>query len=248
MDPASPAILLPARRAATRLPDKLLLATTGKAVVVHACERAAEAFGPQQVIVCVDDDELAAVVEAAGFTAMRTRPDHQSGTDRIAEVAAGLSNELIINVQADEPEMDPEHIRTVAGLLTQHADCGMATLAVPAQPGEDLDPNAVKVVLGHTGKALYFTRAPCPWDRDAGGAGKCLRHLGIYAYRRDILLGYHALPASALEASEKLEQLRALEAGIGIAVAVVDAAPPGVDVQADYDAFVTRWRTQQGVY
>jgi 3-deoxy-manno-octulosonate cytidylyltransferase (CMP-KDO synthetase) len=239
------AVLIPARRASTRLPEKLLLAESGLPLLAHACERAALAFGPEAVTVCADDPALVAAARAAGVAGRMTRPDHQSGTDRIAEVARGLDASVIVNVQGDEPEIEPAHIRLVAALLERHSWAGIATLCTPAGEAEQRNPNAVKVVLGHGERALWFTRAPAPWDRDAGGpAARCHRHLGIYAYRREILLGYGALPASRLEQAEKLEQLRALEAGIGVACAVVEHPAPGVDTRADYDAFLTRHRAR----
>lgn len=245
------AILIPARRASTRLPEKLLLAETGKPLLAHACERAAAAFGPGAVTVCADDPALIAAAEGAGVRARLTRIDHPSGTDRIAEVAADLDPALsavVVNVQGDEPEMEPEHIRLVAGLLERHPWAGIATLCTRAGEGEQRNPNAVKVILGGGDRALYFTRSGAPWDRDRGAPARdCHRHLGIYAYRRDVLLGYGSLPASRLEALEKLEQLRALEAGVGIACAVVDAPAPGVDTRPDYDAFLARWRSRHAL-
>jgi 3-deoxy-manno-octulosonate cytidylyltransferase (CMP-KDO synthetase) len=206
-------------------------------------ERAALAFGPEAVTVCADDPALVEIARKAGVAGRMTRPDHQSGTDRIAEVARGLDAAIVVNVQGDEPEIEPAHIRLVAALLERHEWAGMATLATPAGEAEQRNPNAVKVVLGHGERALMFTRAPAPWDRDrAAPSASCHRHLGIYAYRRAVLLGYSALPASRLEQSEKLEQLRALEAGVGIACAVVEHPAPGVDTRADYDAFLARLR------
>lgn len=190
---------------------------------------------------CADDEAILAVCQAAGYQAALTDPNHQSGTDRIAEVAATLSNDVVINVQGDEPDINPEHIRLLADLLNQHPWAAMATLATPAGLEAQTDPNAVKVVLGNDNRALSFTRAPSPWDRDAGGpATSCYRHIGIYAYRKELLLRYHALPASSLEHSEKLEQMRACAAGIGIACAVVESAAPGIDTRADYDQFLAR--------
>ena len=242
--PSDIAVLVPARRASTRLPEKLLLAEHGEPLIATVAKRAALAYGPAAVVVCADDPALVAAVAPTGITARLTRADHQSGTDRIAEVAAGLSAPIIVNVQGDEPEMDPGHIRLVAGLLAKHAWAGMATLAVPAGAEAQGNPNQVKVVIGNGDRALWFTRSPAPFDRDRGGpAAQTHRHLGIYAYRRDVLLGYGRLPASPLESSERLEQLRALANGIGIAIAVVDKATPGIDVRADYDAFLTRIRT-----
>ena len=238
-------MLIPARRASTRLSEKLLLAEHGEPLLATAAKRAALAFGAQRVVVCADDAALIRVAEAAGVQARLTRSSHQSGTDRIAEIATDLSASIIVNVQGDEPEMEPEHIRLVAGLLRRHSWAAMATLATPGGAAEQADPNKVKVVLGHGDRVLWFTRAPAPWDREASrAADPCLRHLGIYAYRREVLLGYAALPPSRLEQSEKLEQLRALEAGLGIACAVVAQAAPGIDVRSDYDAFLVRSRAQ----
>lgn len=235
------AVLVPARRASTRLPEKLLLAEHGEPLIATVARRAGLAFGPAAVVVCADDPALVAAVAPTGIRAALTRADHQSGTDRIAEVAAGLSAGIIVNVQGDEPEMEPEHIRLVAGLLQQHPWAGMATLGVPAGPEAQGNPNQVKVVIGNGDRALWFTRSAAPYDRDRGGpAQQTHRHLGIYAYRRDILLGYGRLPRSPLEEIERLEQLRALANGISIAIAVVAQSTPGIDVRADYDAFLTR--------
>jgi 3-deoxy-manno-octulosonate cytidylyltransferase (CMP-KDO synthetase) len=247
--PAAIAVLIPARRASTRLPDKLLLAESGQPLIAHACRAAARAFGAQAVTVCADDEQLAAAARGAGVAARMTRADHQSGSDRIAEVAAQLEAELVVNVQGDEPEIEPEHIREVAQLLRTHAWAGIATLCVAGGPAESGNPNAVKVVLAHGDRALYFSRAPVPWDRDRGAPARaCRRHIGIYAYRRQVLLDYARLPPSRLEESEKLEQLRALEAGIGIACTQVAHAAAGIDTRADYDAFLARWRSHHPIH
>lgn len=244
--PSHIAVLVPARRASSRLPEKLLLAEHGEPLIATAARRAALAFGPAAVVVCADDPALVAAVAPTGIRSVLTRADHQSGTDRIAEVAAGLTADIVVNVQGDEPEMDPEHVRLVASLLQRHPWAGIATLAVPAGPAEQANPNNVKVVIGNGDRALWFTRSPAPFDRDRGGpAALTHRHLGIYAYRREILLGYSRLPASPLEQLERLEQLRALANGIGIACAVVAHATAGIDVRADYDAFLSRFRTTQ---
>jgi 3-deoxy-manno-octulosonate cytidylyltransferase (CMP-KDO synthetase) len=237
------AVLIPARRASTRLPEKLLLAESGQALLAHTCRRAALAFGAQAVAVCADDPALVAIAMSAGVAAHLTDPAHQSGTDRVAEVARRLDASVVVNVQGDEPEIDPEHIRLVAALLERHPWAGMATLCVEGVAADQANPNAVKVILGHKGQALYFTRGGAPFERDRGQpCAQCHRHLGIYAYRREVLLGYAALPPSRLEALEKLEQLRALEAGIGISCGVVAHATPGIDTRADYDAFLSRLR------
>lgn len=245
MDPLHVAVLIPARLASTRLPAKLLLAEHGEPLIATAARRAAHAFGAEAVTVCADDPALIGAARSAGVRAAMTRLDHASGTDRIAEIARGLTARIIVNVQGDEPEMEPAHVRLVVTLLERHPWAGIATLCVAGGAAEQANPNNVKVVLGHGDRALWFTRAPAVYDRDAGApAPTCHRHLGIYAYRREILLGYAGLPASRLELSEKLEQLRALEAGIGIACAVVDHAAPGIDVRADYDAFLHRSRSK----
>jgi 3-deoxy-manno-octulosonate cytidylyltransferase (CMP-KDO synthetase) len=237
------AVLIPARRASTRLPEKLLLAESGQPLLEHTCRRAALAFGAQAVAVCADDQALVDIARRAGVSAQLTDPAHQSGTDRVAEVARRLDASVLVNVQGDEPEIDPEHIRLVAGLLERHPWAGMATLCVAGTSADQENPNAVKVILGHQGRALYFTRAGAPFDRDRGGpATHCHRHLGIYAYRREVLLGYASLPPSRLESLEKLEQLRALESGIGISCGVVAHAAAGIDTRADYDAFLGRLR------
>lgn len=245
--PATPAVLIPARRASTRLPDKLLLAEHGEPLIATVARRAALAFGPESVVVCADDPALIEAVRPAGIAARLTGPHHASGTDRIAEVAAGLPHAVVVNVQGDEPEVDPAHIRLVAELLARHPWAGMATLAVPADAAAQANPNQVKVVIGNGDRALWFTRAPAPWDRDAAApAARTYRHLGIYAYRREVLLSYAALPPTPLERLERLEQLRALANGIGIAVAAVERAEPGIDTRADYDAFLARRRAAGG--
>ena len=244
----SVAVLIPARRASTRLPEKLLLSEHGEPVIATAARRAAEAFGSKSVMVCADDQALLDAVRPTGIAARLTRIDHESGTDRIAEVAAGIDASIVVNVQGDEPEMEPEHIRLVVELLARHPWAGIATLCVVGGPAEQANPNNVKVVLGGLGsgaaaegRALWFTRAPAVYDRDARSPlTTCHRHLGVYAYRREVLLGYQRLPTSRLEQVEKLEQLRALEAGIGVACAIVSHATPGIDVRADYDAFLAR--------
>lgn len=242
MDPALPAILVPARRASTRLPEKLLLADSGTPLLVHALRAAANGFGTAQVIACCDDHLLVRIAAEAGFAAQLTDPGHQSGSARIAEVAATLDNTVIVNVQGDEPEMDPAHIRLVAALLERHPWAAMATLCTAAGPTEQADPASVKVCRSGE-RAVWFSRAPCPWDREAAGpAAACERHLGIYAYRREVLLNWHSLPPCPLEELECLEQLRALGAGLGIACAQVAWAAPGIDTPADYDAFLARLR------
>lgn len=239
--PTTPIVCIPARLHSSRLPRKLLLAESGQALLVHTCQAAAQAFGAQAVLVAVDASELGDVVTEAGFTAVMTSPDHQSGTDRIAEAVRDRPGAIIVNVQGDEPEIDPRHIRRLAQLLDEHPWAGMATLATPGDARDQDDANAVKVVLGHDDRALWFSRAGVVFDREQGCLmQQCFRHIGVYAYRREVLLGYRELPASDLETLERLEQLRAVQAGIGIACAVVADAPAGIDCRADYEAFLRR--------
>lgn len=258
----SVAVILPARLASTRLPGKLLLDQTGKTVLEHTLECAIEARKRSSgLITCVlaacDDPKLIAVAQKAGVQAVMTRPDHQSGTDRIAEAAAPLKEDVIVNLQADEPELDPELIVQVAVLLTGSSDqASMSTLAVPIFEEERWrKPNVVKVVVDGQGRALYFSRAPIPYPRDEASSAEAwslggrrvygLHHLGLYAYRKDFLLGYKDLPPSRLEKLEKLEQLRALEAGHTIRVGLAKEHPPGIDTQEEYDAFVQRCKKKQ---
>ncbi|HOX05960.1 MAG TPA: 3-deoxy-manno-octulosonate cytidylyltransferase [Planctomycetota bacterium] len=245
------ALVLPARLASTRLPRKLLLAETGRPLLAHSVEcalAAAQASGGaiSRVLVAADCEELAAAARAAGAEAVLTDPNHKSGTDRIAEAAAALPEDVIVNLQADEPEMPAEAVLRVARLLLDAPGEVMATLAAPiASAGELTNPNVVKVVVDSAGHALYFSRAPIPWAREGWKDGRdptrsVLRHFGMYAYRREFLLSYSKLPPSRLEELEKLEQLRALEAGHRIACAVVATVPEGIDTPEGYAAFVAR--------
>ncbi|MCG3180280.1 MAG: 3-deoxy-manno-octulosonate cytidylyltransferase [Phycisphaerae bacterium] len=235
--------IIPARYASTRFPAKPLADRTGKCLVQHVYERAAAAATITRVIVATDDRRIFDAVRAFGGEAMMTRADHVSGTDRLAEVAAGLDDELIVNVQGDEPEIEPGDldllVRTLAG-----GDCPMATLACPYPADDELtNPNLVKVVLDRQGRALYFSRSPIPFVRDAGAPRPdYLLHRGTYGYRRDFLLAFASLPQGVLEQTEKLEQLRVLEAGYDIAVAVTAGSPAGIDTPEQYEAFVRRWR------
>lgn len=192
----------------------------------------------RRVIVATDDSRIAEAALAFGAEVRLTWADHPSGTDRVAEVAGGLPRErVIVNVQGDEPFVDPCLIdRLVAGLEGRRGAL-IATAASPIDRGPDFaDPNVVKVVCDAAGRALYFSRAPIPHDRDGGGGASAMRHHGIYAYSRSALLRMVALPPSPLELCEKLEQLRALEAGIPIHVVVAGEAPPGIDTPAQLDS------------
>jgi 3-deoxy-manno-octulosonate cytidylyltransferase (CMP-KDO synthetase) len=223
---------IPARFASTRLPGKPLLPLAGKPMVQHVYERAARAAGISRVVVLTDDERIAAAVTAFGGDCQLTPEDCASGTDRIAWAATGWSADAVVNVQGDEPLVDPGAIAKLALHLRDNPADGMATLAVPGAPADLGNPHAVKVVLDREGYALYFSRAGIPYPRQDGGAPP-LRHLGLYGYRRETLLRLASLPPSPLERAESLEQLRALENGIRLRVLLVESAPPGVDTAED---------------
>lgn len=236
--PKNPVVIIPARLAATRLPGKILADIHGEPMIVHVWRRAVESgIGP--VIVACADREIAEAVEAAGGQAVMTDPGHPSGSDRIFEAlstidAAGVFD-AVVNVQGDLPAIDPSVIGAVFAPLSDPA-VDMATLAFEiTDPEEAANPNVVKAVVSVApgegiGRALYFTRATVP-----GGEGPLYHHVGLYAYRRSALERFVALPPGVLEKREKLEQLRALEAGMVVGVALVDTVPPGVDTPADLE-------------
>jgi 3-deoxy-manno-octulosonate cytidylyltransferase (CMP-KDO synthetase) len=238
------AIIIPARYASSRLPGKPLLRQTGKYLIQHVYERACQARQASQVIVATDDPRIVAAVESFGGTAVMTRRNHASGTDRVAEVARAIDAEIIINLQGDEPLVDPAALDQLPELLKRDPVVGMATLAVPIASLEQWrDPNCVKVVRDNTGRALYFSRSPIPFVRNgqpAFGAQpeQFLQHLGLYAYRREMLLRLAELPPDPVEQLEKLEQLRVLAVGESIQVGVVRQAAIGVDTYEDYEKFV----------
>ncbi|MFD0667528.1 3-deoxy-manno-octulosonate cytidylyltransferase [Ramlibacter sp. MAHUQ-53] len=237
-------VLIPARLASSRLPDKPLADIAGKPMVVRVAERASHS-GAQQVVVATDTEAIARACEAHGVRAVMTRIDHPSGSDRLAEACERLAladDALVVNVQGDEPLIEPALIDAVAGLLQRHGDAAMSTAAHPIDSVDDLrNPNVVKVVTDARGIALYFSRAPIPWWRDGSSAGepglpqpRPLRHVGIYGYRVGFLREFPKLPQAPVEQLEALEQLRALWHGHRIAVHVTDAAPgPGVDTPED---------------
>lgn len=231
-------VLVPARYASTRFPGKPLADIGGKPMVVRVCERAA-ASGAAQVAVATDDERIAAAVRAAGFDALITRDDHASGTDRLAEAASqlGLAPEaIVVNVQGDEPLIDPALIRAVADALAADADASMSTACHAIHDAAARDnPNVVKVVLDARGHALYFSRAPIPYPRAAPAVA--YRHVGIYGYRAGFLALYSTLAPSPLEQAEALEQLRVLWHGHRIAVIRIEQElPPGVDTPEDLEA------------
>jgi 3-deoxy-manno-octulosonate cytidylyltransferase (CMP-KDO synthetase) len=247
----SVAAIIPARYASTRFPGKPLANQTGKPLIQHVYEVVRAAHRVDRVLVATDDSRIAEAVRAFGGEAMMTREDHVSGTDRVAEVVAGLDARLIVNVQGDEPEMDPGSIDTLVDLMDSRPDADMGSLACRFKRAEDvLNPACVKVVLDQRGNALYFSRSLIPYPRDARGQvaepGGWLLHLGIYAYRREFLLELTRTPPADIERTEQLEQLRALYAGARIAMAVVAHESTGIDTPEQYAAFVERYRARSG--
>jgi 3-deoxy-manno-octulosonate cytidylyltransferase (CMP-KDO synthetase) len=243
-------VVIPARYASARLPAKPLLDLGGRPMIQLVIAAALES-GADEVLVATDDERIAAVAvdpRTGQSIAVMTSAEHPSGTDRIAEVAAKRGwgeRTSVVNVQGDEPQLPAVLVGQVASLLEKHADADIATLSTPITTvHEFLDPNAVKVVTAANGAALYFSRAPIPWSRDGATQGLASqtrfagaqRHLGIYAYRVDALKRMTSLPPGALELTEKLEQLRALQAGMKLVVEVASVPPPaGIDTQADLD-------------
>jgi 3-deoxy-manno-octulosonate cytidylyltransferase (CMP-KDO synthetase) len=237
--PAEFRVVIPARYDSTRLPGKPLLLLAGRPMIEWVYQRACRSSA-RQVLIATDDVRILEAARAWGAQAIMTDAAHASGTDRIAEVArlqGWSASEIVVNVQGDEPLLPEALIDQVAALLISSPQAQLATLSVPiGAPDEMRDPNVVKVVSDLSQRALYFSRAPIPWDREAGaGAGTLAqRHLGIYAYRVGALLQLAAQPPAPLERLEKLEQLRALEHGMDIRVAEA-VATPGGDVNAAGD-------------
>lgn len=234
-------VVIPARLGSTRLPRKPLADIGGKPMVIRVAERAKQSLA-QSVVVATDSTEIEAVCNEHRIECLLTSPDHPTGTDRLAQVAQLLklpASTLVVNVQGDEPLIPPELINQVAQTLASNAQCAISTIAVPiSDPSEIENPNVVKVVLNRAGEALYFSRSPIPFVRDAQSTQKTehLRHLGIYAYRADFLHAYSRLEAAPPEQVEALEQLRALWNGYRIAVHTAPEAPPaGVDTPEDLE-------------
>ena len=238
-------VVIPARFASTRLPGKVLAPVGGRPMIEHV-HRLAVLSGAQEVVVATDDERVRAVCSAFGAAVELTSPDHPSGTDRIAEVARLRhwdDDSIVVNVQADEPLLPPALIDQAAALLAGDPAADIATLCTPIAAIDDyLDPDVVKVVTRADGRALYFSRAPIPWNRDGAAAGLASqqdwrgsrRHIGIYAYRIGALRRLAASGPTPLEQIERLEQLRALQSGLAIAVAeAIEAPGPGVDNAAD---------------
>ncbi|MCC7341469.1 MAG: 3-deoxy-manno-octulosonate cytidylyltransferase [Bryobacterales bacterium] len=224
--------VIPARYASTRFPGKSLAVIAGKPMVQHVYERASQCARFTRLVIATDDGRIAEAARSFGAECQMTRPDHQSGTDRVAEVAAGFAGELVVNIQGDEPLIDFNAIEAVIVALETTPGAKMATLGKRiTSPGEVENPNVVKVVKDLGGNAIYFSRYPIPYQR--GGPAALYKHIGLYAYRRDFLLQYSSMPVGPLEKAECLEQLRALENGHRIAVAETAYDSLGVDTPED---------------
>jgi 3-deoxy-manno-octulosonate cytidylyltransferase (CMP-KDO synthetase) len=241
-------IVIPARLASTRLPQKLLLSETGKPLIQHTYEAAQRATRPQGVLVAADCEEIASVVRHFGGRVELTSPNCASGTDRVAEIARKLADiDILVNVQGDEPEISAAAIDLAVDLLAANPTTVMSTLATPIRAKEKLhDPACVKVIFDRQGRAIYFSRAPIPFARDWNDSLLTAQpphfhqHIGLYAYRRDFLLRLAELPRAGIERVENLEQLRVLDAGHTILVGVIDEPTIGIDTPEDYRAFVAR--------
>jgi 3-deoxy-manno-octulosonate cytidylyltransferase (CMP-KDO synthetase) len=240
--------VIPARYGSTRFPGKPLARQTGRYLIQHVYERVCAARRVARCLIATDDDRIVAAVREFGGEAVLTRADHASGTDRIAEVVAGLppdAADIVLNVQGDEPEIEPAYLDRLVERLVADERCPAATLACPFPDVADpRDPNRVKVVLNNRNEALYFSRSLIPWSDETrvdNARRDWLLHLGVYAYRRDFLLALAQWPRSDLETRERLEQLRVLDRGFPLAVELVPEAFAGIDTPADYDQFVRRW-------
>ncbi len=229
-------IVIPARYGSARLPGKPLVALAGKPMIQRVYERAKMATLASRVIVATDDERIVKAVESFGGAARMTRPDHRTGTERVAEVAAHEKGDVIVNVQGDEPLLDPAAVDTAVNALLEEPAAAIATVATLIKtPADIMDPNVVKTVLDFDSNGLYFSRAPIPWVRETTGKilVRHLKHLGLYVFRRDALLEYPTLPQGELERIEQLEQLRWLENGWKIRVAEVEHDAVSVDVPED---------------
>jgi len=240
-------VVIPARFASTRFVAKILATETGRPLVQHVVDQARQARQVQDVIVATDDERIVSALRPFETTCVMTSVSHQSGTDRIAEVARGLGDDIdvIVNVQGDEPEIDPATIDALVARMQSSPTCDMATVVTPlAKNVSPDDPNVVKCVVGVTGRAIYFSRSPVPFHRDPTSVDNqtYYHHLGLYAYRKSFLLKFAEWTPTPLERTEKLEQLRALEHGASIEVVKVAHAATGIDTAEQYAAFVRRYK------
>ena len=227
--------VIPARYASTRLPGKPLLDICGKPLIQRVWEIVSHTRGLDDIVVATDDDRIADAVQAFGGKVCMTSPECKSGSDRVREVAKFLAVDVYVNVQGDEPLLEPSAIETLLAVFTQDKSVQVATLCSRISEEQARSPHQVKVVRDHAGNALYFSRAPLPFVREATESAVFLGHIGIYAYRADALRGFASLPPSPLEQTEKLEQLRFLQAGIPIRVLEVPLMGAGVDTPEDLE-------------
>ena len=236
MSPPKVVIVIPARYGSTRLAGKPLISLAGKLMIQRVYERAKLAEKADRVIVATDDERVVKAVEEFGGEARMTRTDHRTGTERVAEVAAHVAGDVFVNVQGDEPLLDPAAVDTAVNVLLEKPPAAISTVATAIKtPADIMDPNIVKTVLDFENYALYFSRAPIPWVRDAASKIQVrhLKHLGLYVFQRDALLEYPTLPQGELERIEQLEQLRWLENGWRIRIAEVEHDAVSVDVPED---------------
>ncbi len=253
--PSPATIIIPARLGSTRFPEKVLASATGRPLIQHVYESAQKSRRAQCVVIAADDDRVRQACESFHAPCVMTDPAHPNGTSRLAQAATLLNlepNHIVVNVQGDEPELDAALIDAAIEIL-ERTGADVGTVATPFGPTQDpRDPNIVKCVLRRDSTALYFSRAPIPHHRDApprdtpttDASPPHLRHVGIYTYTTAVLKHYAALPPTPLEHAEKLEQLRALEHGHTIAVAVMPSSHEGIDTKEQYDRFVARWRAK----
>jgi 3-deoxy-manno-octulosonate cytidylyltransferase (CMP-KDO synthetase) len=228
--------VIPARFASSRFPGKVLAQIASKSMLQRVYERASLARYLTATIIATDDDRVYEAARAFGARVVMTRPDHVSGTDRVAEAASAENAELVVNIQGDEPLIDPAAIDAAILPLAHDPGIVMGTLKKAIQdPREITDPNVVKVVTDRHGDAIYFSRCPVPYQRDQARPGTHFKHIGLYVYRRDFLLGYSALPVGPLERAERLEQLRAIENGYRIRVVETECESLGVDTPEDLE-------------
>ena len=244
--------VIPARYESTRFPGKVLASDTGKFLIQHTYEQVCQSKLIDNVIIAADNEKVRQACESFGATCVMTSSSHQSGTDRIAEAARQIETDIVVNIQADEPEIEPANIDLLGQLLIDNPKINMATLIAKFERKEQIsDPNIVKVVISKDRHAKYFSRSVIPYDRDAGGIGDLAnyyRHLGAYAYRKEFLMNITRLEQTKLEKIEKLEQLRVLEYGYTILTGLVAGCTDGIDTPEQYAEFVKRqnFTTEKG--
>lgn len=228
--------VIPARYASSRFPGKALAFIGGKTMLEHVWDRASESRYLTSLVIATDDERIRDAAERFRARVMMTRDDHLSGTDRVAEAASASNADIVVNIQGDEPMLDPSAIDAALLGLLERDDAVMGTLKKRIEHDAEIqDPNVVKVVSDREGNAIYFSRSPIPYRRDQGDSTSYFKHLGLYVYRRDFLLAYPDLPVGPLERAEKLEQLRALENGYKIRVVETDYESVGVDTPGDWE-------------